>query len=99
MCDESHRPTHRHYQHVPQPQVHHPPDDACQRPQDTKDLHGLHQTLLRGDSRRNCRHVEERERYVVNCVLTPKKWTHGHFFGVIIYNARLNHSTIAANPK
>ena len=25
-----------HHQHVPQPQVHHPPDDARQRPQDAK---------------------------------------------------------------
>ena len=61
VCDKPHRPTHRHHQYVSQPQVHHPPDDACQRPQDTKDIHGLYQTLLRGDSRRNRRHVQERE--------------------------------------
>ena len=36
-----------------------------QRPQDTKDFHGLHQAILRRDSRRNRRNVEERERYVV----------------------------------
>ena len=61
MCDEPHRPTHRHHKYVSEPQVHHPPDDARQRPQDPKDLHGLHQAILRGDSRRNCRHVQERE--------------------------------------
>ena len=33
-----------------------------------KDLHGLHQAILRGDSRRNRSHVEERERYVVKMV-------------------------------
>lgn len=30
-----------------------PPTDARQWPQDTKDLHGLHQTGLRGDNQRN----------------------------------------------
>ena len=32
MCDEPHRPTHRHHEYVPQPQVYHPLDDARQRP-------------------------------------------------------------------
>ena len=54
---------------LPQPQVHHPPDDARQRPQDTKDLHGLHQAILRGDCRRNRRHVQEGQRAVVEIPL------------------------------
>ena len=54
-----------HHKYVPQPQVHHSPDDARQRPQDAKDLHGLYQVILRRDSRRNRRHVQEREWYVV----------------------------------
>ena len=71
MCDEPHRPTHRHHEYVPQPQVHHPPDDARQRPQDPKDLHGLHQAFLRGDSRRNRRNVKKRERdVVIRCLLS-----------------------------
>ena len=69
MCHKPHRQTHRNYQHVSQSQVHHPPDDARQRPQNAKDFHGLHQALIRGDSRRNRRHVQERERYVVNTCL------------------------------
>lgn len=40
-------PAQWHYQYVPLPQIHHRTDDARQRPQDTKDLHGLHQTLIR----------------------------------------------------
>ncbi len=56
-----HRPTQWHYQYVPQLQIHHTPDDARKRPQDSKDLHGLHQAFLRGDSQRNRRHVQERE--------------------------------------
>lgn len=66
MRDEPHRPTHRNHQHVPEPQIRHRPDDARQRPQNPKDFHGLHQTLLRGDSRRNSRNVEEGQRAVVN---------------------------------
>ena len=65
MRDEPHRPTHWNHQHVSQPQIRHCPDDARQRPQDPKDLHGLHQTLLRGDSRRNRRPNQERQRDVV----------------------------------
>ena len=65
MRDEPHRPTHWNHQHVSQPQIRHCPDDARQRPQDPKDLHGLHQTFLRGDSRRNRRPNQERQRDVV----------------------------------
>lgn len=61
MCDEPHRPTHRHRKHVPEPQIHHPPNDARQQPQDAENFHGLHQAILRGDSQRNRHHVEERE--------------------------------------
>lgn len=61
MRDEPHRPTHRNHQHVPEPQIRHRPDDARQRPQDSKDLHGLYQTLLGGDSRRNRRPNQERQ--------------------------------------
>ena len=72
MCDKPHRPTHRHHEYVPEPQVHHPPDDARQRPQDAKDLHGLYQAILRGDRRRNRRHVQEREWDVVIVASIPK---------------------------
>ncbi len=40
-----HRPTQWYYQYLPVSQIHHRSDDACQRPQDTKDFHGLHQAL------------------------------------------------------
>ena len=68
LRDKSHRPTHRHHKYVPQPQVHHSSDDARQRPQDAKDLHGLHQAILRRNSRRNRRNVQERERHVVKAI-------------------------------
>lgn len=55
-------------------QIRHRPDDAHQRPQNAENLHGLHltglplavqETLLRGDSRRNRRPNQERQRDVV----------------------------------
>lgn len=76
MRDEPHRPTHRNHQHVSESQlkiaeyiwfqfclrqIRHRSDDARQRSQDPKDIHGLHQTLLRGDSRRNRRPNQERQ--------------------------------------
>ncbi|MBJ2187279.1 MAG: hypothetical protein JFR41_01415 [Muribaculaceae bacterium] len=45
---------------VPVAQIRHRPDDARQRSQNPKDFYGLHQTLLRGDSRRNRRPNKER---------------------------------------
>ncbi len=88
MRDESHRPTHRNHQYVSEPQlkiaeyiwfqfcmrqIRHRPDDVRQRPQDPKDIHRLHQTLLRGDSRRNRRPNQERQRDVVSHKIYSEK--------------------------
>ena len=40
-----------HHEYVPESQVHHTPNDARQRAQNPKDIHGLHQAILRRDSR------------------------------------------------
>lgn len=60
-CVTSHTARRTGIKYVPQPQVHQPPDDARQRPQDTKDFHRLHQVILQRDCRGNRRHVVERE--------------------------------------
>lgn len=46
----THHPTYRHYEYVPELQIHNSPDDARQRSQDPKNLHELHRTILRKDS-------------------------------------------------
>lgn len=68
LCYKPHCPTHWHHQYVPEPSIHDAPDDARQWSQDTKDIHGVYQAILRRDSRRNRRNVEERERDVVNLI-------------------------------